>query len=145
MTGDESFTFFNGHHKIQQRLNALRQAGLGYLRLGQPLSTVSGGEAQRLRIAALLAGIPMDDGETAAQNRKTAGLTRTGRTLFLLDEPCSGLHLQDVERLRTCLDFLVQTGHSVIVIEHDPALISHADHMIQMGPASGRFGGRIVN
>ncbi|MCA9010766.1 MAG: excinuclease ABC subunit UvrA [Planctomycetaceae bacterium] len=145
MTGDESFTFFNGHHKIQQRLNALRQAGLGYLRLGQPLSTVSGGEAQRLRIAALLAGIPMDDGETAAQNRKAAGLTRGGRTLFLLDEPCSGLHLQDIERLRTCLEFLVQTGHSVIVIEHDPALTSHADHMIQMGPASGRFGGRIVN
>lgn len=145
MTGDESFTFFNGHHKIQQRLNALRQAGLGYLRLGQPLSTVSGGEAQRLRIAALLAGIPLADGETAAQNRKTAGLTGTGRTLFLLDEPCSGLHVQDIERLRTCLDFLVQTGHSVIVIDHDPALISHADHMIQLGPASGRFGGRIVN
>ena len=58
MTGDESFTFFNGHHRVQQRLNAMRQAGLGYLRLGQPLSTVSGGEAQRLRIAALLAGIP---------------------------------------------------------------------------------------
>ena len=144
MTSDEAFTFFNGQHKIQQRLNAVRQAGLGYLRLGQPLSTVSGGEAQRLRIAALLAGIPLEDGDTAAQNRKGAALTKVGRTLFLLDEPCSGLHLQDIERLRTCLDFLLQTGHSVIVIDHDPALISHADHIIQLGPGAGRLGGQIV-
>ena len=144
MTGDEAFTFFNGHHKIQQRLNAMRQVGLGYLRLGQPLSTVSGGEAQRLRIAALLAGIPLEDGDTAAQNRKTAVLAKVGRTLFLLDEPCSGLHLQDIERLRRCLDFLLQTGHSVIVIDHDPALISHADHIIQLGPGAGRHGGHLV-
>ena len=144
MTSDEAFTFFNGHHKIQQRLNAVRQVGLGYLRLGQPLSTVSGGEAQRLRIAALLAGIPLEDGDTAAQNRKAAALTKSGRTLFLLDEPCCGLHLQDIERLRTCLEFLLQTGHSVIVIDHDPALISHADHIIQLGPGAGRLGGRVV-
>ncbi|MBC7966609.1 MAG: excinuclease ABC subunit UvrA [Fuerstia sp.] len=144
MTGDEAFTFFNGHHKIQQRLNAVRQVGLGYLRLGQPLNTVSGGEAQRLRIAALLAGIPLEDGDTAARNRKAGALTKTGRTLFLLDEPCSGLHLQDIERLRTCLDFLLQTGHSAIVIDHDPALISHADHIIQLGPGAGRLGGRVV-
>lgn len=144
MTSDEAFTFFNGHHKIQQRLNAVRQVGLGYLRLGQPLSTVSGGEAQRLRIAALLAGIPLEDGDTAAKNRKAAALTKVARTLFLLDEPCSGLHLQDIERLRTCLDFLLQTGHSVIVIDHDPALISHADYIIQLGPGAGRLGGRIV-
>jgi excinuclease ABC subunit A len=144
MTGDESFVFFNGHHKIQQRLNAMRQAGLGYLRLGQPLSTISGGEAQRLRIAAMLAGIPLEDGEVAAKNRKVAALTGLGRTLFLLDEPCNGLHLQDVERLRTCLNFLLQTGHSVIVIEHDSALISHASHVIQLGPGPGQHGGRIV-
>ena len=144
MTGDEAFTFFNGHHKIQQRLNAVRQVGLGYLRLGQPLSTVSGGEAQRLRIASLLAGIPLEDGDAAAENRKAAARTRTGRTLFLLDEPCSGLHLQDIERLRTCLAFLLQTGHSVIVIDHDPALISHADHIIQLGPGAGRLGGHVV-
>ena len=144
MTSDEAFTFFNGQHRIQQRLNAVRQVGLGYLRLGQPLSTVSGGEAQRLRIAALLAGIPPEDGDTAARNRKAAALTKAGRTLFLLDEPCSGLHLQDIERLRTCLDFLLQTGHSVIVIDHDPALISHADHHIQLGPGAGRLGGQVV-
>ncbi len=144
MTSDEAFTFFNGHHKIQQRLNAVRQVGLGYLRLGQPLSTVSGGEAQRLRIAALLAGIPLDDGDSIAKNRKAAALTKVGRTLFLLDEPCNGLHLQDIERLRTCLDFLLQTGHSVIVIDHDPALISHADYIIQLGPGPGQFGGQMV-
>lgn len=144
MTSDEAFTFFNGHHKIQQRLNAVRQVGLGYLRLGQPLSTISGGEAQRLRIAALLAGIPLEDGGTAAQNRKSAAISGAGRTLFLLDEPCSGLHLQDIECLRKCLDFLIQTGHSVIVIDHDPALISHADHVIQLGPGAGRLGGKIV-
>ena len=145
MTGDEAFLFFNGHHKIQQRLNAVRQVGLGYLRLGQPLSTISGGEAQRLRIAALLAGVPLEDGDTAAQNRKSAAITGAGRTLFLLDEPCSGLHLKDIERLRTCLDFLIQTGHSVIVIDHDPALISYADHVIQLGPGAGRLGGRVLN
>ncbi len=144
MTGDEAFLFFNGHHKIQQRLNAVRQVGLGYLRLGQPLSTISGGEAQRLRIAALLAGIPLEDGDTSAQNRKSAAITGVGRTLFLLDEPCSGLHLKDIERLRTCLDFLIQTGHSVIVIDHDTALISYADHVIQLGPGAGRLGGRVI-
>ena len=144
MTSDEAFTFFNGHHKIQQRLNAVRQVGLGYLRLGQPLSTVSGGEAQRLRIAALLAGIPLDDGDTIAKNRKAAALTKVGRTLFLLDEPCNGLHLQDIERLRTCLDFLLQTGHSVIVVDHDPALIAYADYIIQLGPGPGQFGGQMV-
>lgn len=145
MTSEQAFTFFNGHHKIQQRLNAVRQVGLGYLRLGQSLSTVSGGEAQRLRIAALLAGIPLEDSDKSAQNRKAAAITRTGRTLFLLDEPCSGLHLLDVERLRTCLDFLLQTGHSVIVIDHDPAIISHADYVIQLGPGAGRLGGCVID
>jgi len=119
--------------------------GLGYLRLGQPLSTVSGGEAQRLRIAALIAGIPLQDGDTAAANRSSSALTRSGRTLFLLDEPSSGLHLQDIERLRNCIDFLLQTGHSVIVIDHDEALISHADVTIQLGPGPGRQGGQLVS
>jgi excinuclease ABC subunit A len=145
MTSEEAFTFFNGHHKIQLRLNSVRQVGLGYLRLGQPLSTISGGEAQRLRIAALLAGIPLVDSDTAAVNRKSAAINGAGRTLFLLDEPCSGLHLQDIECLRTCLDFLIQTGHSVVVIDHDPALISHADYVIQLGPGAGRLGGQVVS
>lgn len=144
MTADESFTFFNGHHRIQQRLNAIRQTGLGYLRLGQPLSTISGGEAQRLRIAAMLAGIPLADGEVAAENRKAAQLARSGRTLFLLDEPSVGLHMQDIERLVGCIDFLLQTGHSVVVIDHDQALISQADWEIELGPGPGKHGGQIV-
>ena len=144
MTADESFTFFNGHHRIQQRLNAIRQTGLGYLRLGQPLSTISGGEAQRLRIAAMLAGIPLADGEVAAENRKAAQLARSGRTLFLLDEPSVGLHMQDIDRLVGCIDFLLQTGHSVVVIDHDQALISQADWEIELGPGPGKQGGQIV-
>ena len=144
MTADESFTFFNGHHRIQQRLNAIRQTGLGYLRLGQPLSTISGGEAQRLRIAAMLAGIPLADGEVAAENRKAAQLARSGRTLFLLDEPSVGLHMQEIERLVGCIDFLLQTGHSVVVIDHDQALISQADWEIELGPGPGKQGGQIV-
>ena len=145
MTTDEAFMFFNGHHRLQQRFNAVRQVGLGYLRLGQPLSSISGGEAQRLRIAALLAGIPLTNGEASPQNRKAAQLTRAGRTLFLLDEPSSGLHLLDIDRLLSCIDFLLQTGHSVIVIDHDPALTSRADWIVEMGPGPGRFGGQIVN
>jgi excinuclease ABC subunit A len=145
MTADDAFVFFNGHHRIQQRLNAMRQSGLGYIRLGQPLSTISGGEAQRLRIAALLAGLPLSDGDTAAENRKTPTLTRAGRTLFLLDEPSAGLHLQDVDHFVTCIDFLVQTGHSVVVIDHDDALISRADWIIELGPGPGKLGGKVVS
>lgn len=145
MTADDAFVFFNGHHRIQQRLNAVRQTGLGYLRLGQPLSTISGGEAQRLRIAAMLAGVPLSDGDMAAQNRKDALLTRSGRTLFLLDEPSCGLHLQDIDRLITCIDFLLQTGHSVIVIDHDDSLTSQADWTIEMGPGAGKLGGRVLS
>lgn len=144
MTGEEAFAFFNGHHKIQQRLNALRQVGLGYLQLGQPLSTISGGEAQRLRIAALIAGIPMQEGDTAASNRSAAAVTRSGRTLFLLDEPSTGLHVQDISRLHNCIDFLLQTGHSVIVIDHDEAIISQADYIITLGPGPGKHGGQSV-
>ncbi len=145
MTADEAFRFFNGHHRIQTRLNAMRQSGLGYLRLGQSLATLSGGESQRLRLAAMLAGIPLTEGETAALNRKSSGLVRSGRTLFLLDEPSCGLHPHDIDALVTSLDFLVQTGHSVVVIEHDPQLLRHADWNIELGPGPGRFGGRVVH
>ena len=144
MTADEAFAFFNGHSKIQQRLNAMRQAGLGYLRLGQPLSTLSGGESQRLRIAALLAGVPLGDGESAATNRKAARVAGAGRTLFILDEPSTGLHMQDIDRLMTCLDFLVQTGHSVVLIEHDEYLLQQTDWVIEMGPGAGSQGGKLM-
>ncbi len=144
MTADEAFSFFNGHHRIQQRLNAVRQTGLGYLRLGQSLNTISGGEAQRLRVAAMLAGIPLSEGDTSAENRKAATLTSSGRTLFLLDEPSSGLHMQDIDRLLNCIDFLLQTGHSVIVVDHDNFLISQADWQIEMGPGPGKLGGQVM-
>ena len=92
----------------------------------------------------MLAGIPLADGEVAAENRKAAQLARSGRTLFLLDEPSVGLHMQDIDRLVGCIDFLLQTGHSVVVIDHDQALISQADWEIELGPGPGKQGGQIV-
>jgi excinuclease ABC subunit A len=144
MTSEQAFRFFSGHYRIQTKLNAMRQSGLGYLRLGQALSTLSGGEAQRLRIAAMLAGIPIEETDNAAGNRKPAKLMQAGRTLFLFDEPSSGLHPHDVDGLIQCLDFLLQTGHSVIVIDHHRSLIRHADWMLQMGPGPGQRGGQIM-
>ncbi len=145
MTSEQAFRFFNGHYRIQTRLNAMRQAGLGYLRLGQSLSTLSGGEVQRLRIAAMLAGVPIEETDTPAGNRKPAKLTQSGRTLFLFDEPSSGLHPHDVDGLIRCLDFLLQTGHSVVVIDHDASLIRHADWVVEMGPGPGSLGGKVVH
>lgn len=141
MTADQAFTFFNGHRRIQQRLNALRQAGLGYIRAGQPVSTLSGGESQRLRIAALLAGVPLDRPELPTSSRKPQG---DGGSLFILDEPSTGLHMKDIVSLMACLNHLVEIGHSIIVIEHDPQIIQHCDYEIEMGPAAGRHGGQIV-
>ena len=145
MTGDEAFTFFNGHRKIQQCLNALRQAGLGYIRLGQPVSTLSGGECQRLRIATLLAGVPLDDNDAVPRNRGAAGRSTSGQTLFILDEPSTGLHAKDIAALMRCLNHLVEIGHSIIVIEHDPQVVRHADHVIEMGPGAGHHGGQIIS
>lgn len=142
MTAEEAFTFFNGHRRIQQRLNALRQAGVGYIRLGQPVSTLSGGESQRLRIAALLAGVSLDGDSCSA----TSGKTQVGdRTLFILDEPSTGLHMKDIAVLMNCLNNLVEIGHSVLVIEHDSEVIRGADYVIEMGPGAGRLGGTIVS
>lgn len=144
MTADDAFRFFHGQYQIQHRLNAMKQAGLSYLPLGQPLNTLSGGEAQRLRIAAVLAGVPLDH-EPAGNARNQPRLTRSGRTLFVLDEPTVGLHPADVLRLIECLGFLLQTGHSVIVIDHDPLLIANADWEIRLGPFAGKHGGRITH
>jgi excinuclease ABC subunit A len=145
MTADEAFSFFNGHRRIQRSLNAMRQAGLGYLQLGQPLSTLSGGESQRLRVASLLTGVPLQDDDVPAQNRKGSPAATLARSLFLLDEPSTGLHLQDIDRLVGCLRHLVQIGHSVIVIEHDTALIRQCDSVIVMGPGPGSAGGMVIS
>ena len=142
MTAVEAFTFFNGHRRIQKSLNGMRQAGLGYLTLGQPLSTLSGGEAQRLRIAALLSGIS-DSGRSGKRSERAGHPHDTG-TLFILDEPSAGLHARDTDRLMNCLRQLVQVGHSVVMIEHDRRLIEQCDHQIILGPGPGNAGGRVI-
>ena len=122
---DEAIRFFAEERRIVDRLAPLERVGLGYLTLGQPLSTLSGGEAQRLRIAqALREGAP--------------------GTLYVLDEPTTGLHASDVRVLLACLDELIAGGSTVIVVEHNLDVIRHADHVIDMGPEGGPGGGRVV-
>lgn len=140
MTAEEAFVFFTGHHRLQRVLNALRQTGLGYLTLGQSLSTLSGGEAQRLRIASLLAGVSGSDSGEAPRKK----VSSDSGTLFVLDEPSSGLHAQDTEQIVACLQQLVQVGHTVVIIEHEQRMIEACDYVIVMGPGAGRHGGRVV-
>ncbi|MCR9198333.1 MAG: excinuclease ABC subunit UvrA [Planctomycetaceae bacterium] len=139
MTVEDAFVFFSGQQRIQQRLNALRQAGLAYLRLGQPVATLSGGESQRVRIASLLAGVPLDDDAPVRTKPEGQG------TLFLLDEPSTGLHLRDIDALMKCLNHLVEIGHSVVIIEHNQRVLKQADYRLEIGPGPGRQGGQIVS
>ncbi len=124
---DEAGAFFGSEPQIVARLSPLREVGLGYLRLGQSTTTLSGGEAQRLRLAGFLA---KGDGD--------------GRHLFLFDEPTTGLHAQDIERLLRALRGLLARGHGVIVVEHNLDLIAAADWVIDLGPGPGEEGGRVV-
>ncbi len=126
MTVREAFGFFRGQRKVQARLKQLMDVGLDYVRLGQSASTLSGGEASRLKLAAYLA----------------AGTT--GRCLFVLDEPTMGLHFADVAQLLDCFDALLSAGHSLIVVEHNLQLIKAADYVIDLGPGAGDDGGRVV-
>jgi excinuclease ABC subunit A len=126
MTAREAFTFFRGQRKVQAKLKFLMDVGLDYLRLGQPATTLSGGEAQRLKLAAHLAA------------------KRHGRTLFLLDEPTTGLHFVDVVQLLDCFDALLEVGHSLIVVEHNLQLMKSADWLIDIGPGAADDGGRVV-
>lgn len=126
MTVREAFTFFRGQAKVQARLKRLIDVGLDYLRLGQPANTLSGGEAQRLKLAAFMSA------------------TKRGRSLFLLDEPTTGLHFQDVVQLLDCFEALVNVGHSLIVVEHNLQLIKAADYVIDLGPGAADQGGRVV-
>lgn len=126
MTTAEAFAFFRGEPRIQKRLRALKEVGLDYLTLGQPLSTLSGGEAQRLKLAACL-----------------SSTVRSG-SLIILNEPTAGLHPADVRRLLSCFDSLLAVGHSLLVIEHQLDVIRAADHIIDIGPGAGSAGGRIV-
>ncbi len=128
MTVDDAAAFFSDRAGIAGKLAGLQAVGLGYLTLGQSTSTLSGGEAQRLKLAGFL----------SEQTR-----TRRGK-LFIFDEPTTGLHLQDVHTLIDVMDGLVQRGHSVFVVEHHTDFISHADHIVDLGPDGGDKGGRVV-
>ncbi len=128
LTVDQAIVRFRHQERLGKALWYLQQVGLGYLRLGQPATTLSGGEAQRLKIARQLA---------------TLG-KRTSRRLYILDEPTTGLHLDDVRTLIKVLERLVDTGHTVIVIEHHLDLIKRADWVIDLGPEGGTAGGRVV-
>ena len=139
-TVEEAAQRFKHQAKLGGALHQLRQVGLGYLRLGQPATTLSGGEAQRLKIAREL--IQAGRNRTGRDGQGRAG-TGSGK-LYILDEPTTGLHLEDVRVLLQVLDRLVEAGHTVLVIEHHLDLIKRADWVIDLGPEAGAAGGRVV-
>ncbi|MHB8574351.1 MAG: excinuclease ABC subunit UvrA [Dehalococcoidia bacterium] len=126
MTVDESVELFAANPRIRAKLDTLQAVGLGYIRLGQPATQLSGGEAQRVKLSTEL-------------SRRS-----TGRTLYILDEPTTGLSFEDVRHLLEVLQRLVDTGNTVLVIEHNLDVIKAADHIIDMGPAGGARGGRVI-
>ncbi|WP_308617939.1 excinuclease ABC subunit UvrA [uncultured Eubacterium sp.] len=126
MTVDEALEFFSTHTKIARKLQTLSDVGLGYVKLGQPATTLSGGEAQRVKLATELAK------------------RSTGRTIYILDEPTTGLHTADVSKLLDVLNKLVDTGNTVLVIEHNLDVIKCSDYIIDLGPEGGKGGGKIV-
>jgi excinuclease ABC subunit A len=126
LSAEQALAFFENLPTIASHLQTLVDVGLGYVRLGQPATTLSGGEAQRVKLASEL--------------RKRS----TGRTVYILDEPTTGLHFEDVRRLLEVLHRLVDKGNTVIVIEHDLDVVKTADHVIDLGPEGGSGGGRIV-
>ncbi|MBU6281411.1 excinuclease ABC subunit UvrA [bacterium] len=134
LTIDEAFEFFADVPRIRSRLVALRSVGLGYLTLGQPTSTLSGGEAQRLKLASFVDEDEGGDEETGPGKRR----------FLLFDEPTTGLHLSDVARLIDVLHGLVERGHTVLVVEHHLDFIAAADHVIDLGPEGGDRGGEVV-
>ena len=126
MTVEEALEFFANVPKIKQKIQTLYDVGLGYIKLGQPSTTLSGGEAQRIKLATELSKRP------------------TGKTLYILDEPTTGLHIADVHKLVDILQRLVDTGNTIVVIEHNLDLIKTADYIIDLGPEGGDNGGEIV-
>ncbi len=126
MTVEEGLNFFENHEKIRRKLQTLYDVGLSYVKIGQPSTTLSGGEAQRVKLATELSKRP------------------TGQTIYILDEPTTGLHTADVQMLITVLQRLVDTGNTVVVIEHNLDVIKTADHIIDLGPEGGIGGGTVV-
>ncbi len=126
MTVRQAFSFFRGQTKVQAKLRRLIDVGLDYLRLGQPANTLSSGEAQRLKLAAYISS------------------AKRNRTLFIMDEPTTGLHYADIVQLLDCFDMLINVGHSLIVVEHNLQMMKAADYIIDMGPGPAEQGGEVV-
>ena len=137
MTVAEAVEFFAVHKKLHRILSTMLQVGLGYVHLGQTATTLSGGEAQRLKLASELHRPPV-------RKRGAIGTEAIGRTVYLLDEPTTGLHFQDVRVLVGALQALVDAGHTVLVIEHNTDLVKAADFLVELGPDGGVRGGRIL-
>jgi excinuclease ABC subunit A len=132
MTVDEAITFFKEDtsataRRIVERLGALQSVGLGYVKLGQSSSTLSGGESQRVKLASFLL---KDNSE--------------GRMMFIFDEPTTGLHFHDINKLLASFNALITRGHTIVIVEHNPDVIRCADHVIDLGPEGGAEGGRVV-
>ena len=126
MTVEEAYTFFKDIPKLNRILKVMNEIGLGYLKLGQSSTTLSGGEAQRIKLASEL------------------GKTTYNKTLYLLDEPTTGLHFSDIKRLLKALENLVDRGNTVLIIEHNLDVVKFADYIIEMGPKGGDEGGKII-
>jgi excinuclease ABC subunit A len=126
MNVEESLEFFSAIPKVQRKLQLLYDVGLGYIHLGQPATTLSGGEAQRVKLATEL-------------SRRS-----NGRSLYILDEPTTGLHLDDISKLLVILERLVESGNTVVVIEHNLEVLKRADYLIDLGPEGGDGGGWVV-
>ena len=126
MTVDEGMEFFKQQPKIYRKLKTISDVGLGYIKIGQPATTLSGGEAQRVKLA------------TELMKRST------GKTIYILDEPTTGLHTADVHKLVNVLNALVDGGNTVLVIEHNLDVIKTADHIIDLGPEGGKGGGIVI-
>jgi excinuclease ABC subunit A len=127
MSIEEAVIFFATEPSVRRKIEVLDGLGLGYLTLGQSATTLSGGEAQRIKIATEL-----------------STLQRSKHTVYILDEPTTGLHLADIERLLASLNQLVDAGHTVLLIEHHMDVIKTADHVIDLGPEGGHAGGQVV-
>ncbi len=142
MTVKEALVYFAGHPRIVDRLYVLDEVGLSYVRLGQSATTLSGGEAQRIKLAASLAATRANANRTA--NSTAESKRAASRTLYILDEPTTGLHFDDVSKLLTAFQKLIEGGGSLLVIEHNLDVIKSADWVIDMGPEGGSGGGQIV-
>ena len=127
LSAAEAMALFSDDKPITRMLDVLERTGMGYIKLGQPTSTLSGGESQRIKLA------------------KEIGRYKTqGNTLYVLDEPTTGLSLYDIDKLLCLIDELVGSGNSVIIIEHDPTVLSYCDWLLELGPGAGRQGGELV-